>query len=82
VFTLPSIGLKPRGSSQHFYKLWKGKELEIIIPSVALNFAKIVDDFILYVVLGIDEQWRRQLAQIIIPTPIALREYVREVIGQ
>ena len=62
-------------SSEHIQSLLLGHSLVIILLLIKL-FSPNVPFY------GIDEQWRRQLAQIIIPTPIALREYVREVIGQ
>ena len=66
---------------KEMHKIREKSGLELIVPTMALNLAGVVDDFILRVVLVKDEQWRRELATVIIATPIALREYTRGVMN-
>jgi len=65
-------------AKQKMWVILKGKELEIIVPSLALELAKMFDELVMSV-LEHDEQWRREISQILIEVPISLREFVSSV---
>ena len=62
--------------------VWEGKTIKILVPTAAMEYAKIVNNIILYGLLTQDEQWRRELAKNILPISIDLCEYARNLIEQ
>ena len=52
--------------------IWKGKELEVLLPSIALDIADSIDDFIL---LFMGNESFKDLVLVLLPAPLSLREF-------
>ena len=75
---MDGAGISSELAKQKMQEIFNGRELEIIVPSLALELAKMFDEWIM-IILAYDEQWRREVSQILIETPISLRELVSSV---
>jgi len=75
---MDGAGVSSELAKQKMQEIFNGRELEIIVPSLALELAKMFDEWIM-IILAYDEQWRREVSQILIETPISLRELVSSV---
>ena len=60
--------------------VWVGRTMELMVPTAALKYAKILNNLILYRLLSNDEQWRRELAKNTISISIDLCEYAKNLI--
>jgi hypothetical protein len=60
--------------------VWVDRKMELIVPTAVLQYAKIINNVILYRLLSNDEQWRRELAKNSISISIDLCEYAKNLI--